>query len=76
MSLMGGNGAVRGASGIINGFIDPRDVWEHTILGNKRPGRNRASFSQEGGESVFRFVIGVIGVAMGCCIDRGAEVPS
>ena len=49
LSLMDWNWSVMSASEGINWPIDPRDAWEYMILGNKRPWRNRVSFSQEGG---------------------------
>jgi hypothetical protein len=68
-----GNWSMRSVGEGVNGSIDPRDPREYAILGNKRPWRSLGSFSQIGGQFVFRWVIGFIGIAMGCCIDRGAE---
>ena len=75
VSPRGGNWSTRSVSEGINGPIDPRHGWEYTILGNERAWRNRVSFSQ-GGQFVFGLVIGLIGIAMGCCIYRGAEALS
>jgi len=71
-----GSWSIRSVSEGINGPIDCPDTWEYTILGDKRPWRNRLSFSQGGGQFVFGLVIGLIGIAMGCCIYRGAEARS
>jgi len=72
----GRNCSIRSISEGINGPIDSRDTWEYTILGNKRPWRNRVPFSQGGGQFVFELVLGLMGIAMGCCIDKGAEARS
>jgi hypothetical protein len=67
---------VTGVNLLINRFMDGRKEQGVVSFGNKKPRRNKMSFSQEAGPFIGAMFIGFILTAKGCCIDREAATLS